>query len=100
MSNKTIAIINFNQYDGKYNTKSYMYFETKLRAERYLKGNGYEPDVTLKIKRDALSALKSAHKKFEGVELNFRSLIKAIRIRQMGFTNWRQMVAEQVMGVK
>jgi hypothetical protein len=62
--------------------------------------NDVEPEVKLNIKRDALSALKSAHKKFEGVELNFRSLIKAIRIRQMGFTNWRQMVAEQVMGVK
>jgi hypothetical protein len=62
--------------------------------------NDVEPDVNLKLKRDALSALKSAHKKFEGVELNFRSLIKAIRIRQMGFSNWRSMVAEQVMGVK
>lgn len=62
--------------------------------------NVVEPDVDLKIKKDALSALNAAFKKFEGVELNFRSLIKAIRIRQMGFTNWRQMVAEQVMGVK
>tara|TARA_S200002703_G_scaffold114738_1_gene100246 strand:- start:109 stop:894 length:786 start_codon:yes stop_codon:yes gene_type:complete len=62
--------------------------------------NVVEPDVDLKIKKDALSALNTAFKKFEGVELNFRSLIKAIRIRQMGFGNWRQMVAEQVMGVK
>jgi replication-associated recombination protein RarA len=62
--------------------------------------NVVEPDVDLKIKKDALSALNAAFKKFEGVELNFRSLIKAIRIRQMGFGNWRQMVAEQVMGVK
>ena len=62
--------------------------------------NVVEPDVDLKIKKDALSALNQAFKKFEGVELNFRSLIKAIRIRQMGFGNWRQMVAEQVMGVK
>ena len=59
-----------------------------------------EPGVDMRLKRDALNALKGAHKKFEGVELNFRSLIKAIRIRQMGFRNWRSMVAEQVMGVK
>lgn len=59
-----------------------------------------EPEVDMKTKREALSALNSAFKKFEGVELNFRSLIKAIRIRQMGFTNWRAMIAEQVMGVK
>ena len=58
-----------------------------------------EPDVDMKTKREALSALKGAFKKFQGVELNFRSLIKAIRIRQMGFTNWRAMIAEQVMGV-
>jgi len=58
-----------------------------------------EPDVNMTIKKDALSALRSAFKKFKGVELNFRSLIKAIRIRQMGFKNWRAMIAEQVMGV-
>lgn len=58
-----------------------------------------EPDVDMKIKREALTALNAAFKKFEGVELNFRSLIKAIRIRQMGFRNWRAMIAEQVMGV-
>ena len=59
-----------------------------------------EPGVDMRIKRDALNALKAAFIKFEGVELNFRSLIKAIRIRQMGFRNWRAMIAEQVMGVK
>lgn len=58
-----------------------------------------EPGVDMRIKRDALTALNTAYKKFEGVELNFRSLIKAIRIRQMGFRNWRAMIAEQVMGV-
>jgi len=58
-----------------------------------------EPSVDMRIKRDALNALSSAFGKFEGVELNFRSLIKAIRIRQMGFRNWRAMIAEQVMGV-
>lgn len=58
-----------------------------------------EPNVDMRIKRDALTALNAAYKKYEGVELNFRSLIKAIRIRQMGFRNWRAMIAEQVMGV-
>lgn len=53
----------------------------------------------MSIKQDALDALREAHAKYAGVELNFRSLIKAIRIRQMGFDNWREMVAEQVMGV-
>jgi hypothetical protein len=58
-----------------------------------------ETQVTdMRIKRDALNALKAAHNKFDNVELNLRSLIKAIRIRQMGFRNWRQMITEQVIG--
>lgn len=54
-----------------------------------------EPEVPMKIKTDALKALKEAAEKFEGVSLNFRSLIKAIRIRKMNFENWQVMVAEQ-----
>jgi len=58
-----------------------------------------EPQIEdIKIKKDALNALASAHKKFDGVNLNFRSLIKAIRIRQMNFSNWRKMITEQVIG--
>ena len=58
-----------------------------------------ETQVTdMRIKRDALNALKQAHNQFDNVELNLRSLIKAIRIRQMGFRNWRQMITEQVIG--
>lgn len=61
----------------------------------YDKLDEVEPKVEVNIKRDALKALKEAAEKFEGVSLNFRSLIKAIRIRQMGFDNWEVMVAEQ-----
>jgi DNA polymerase III delta prime subunit len=58
-----------------------------------------EPGVdSLKLKRDALNALRAINKKYDNVQLNFRSLIKAIRIRQMGFKNWKNMVAEQVVG--
>jgi hypothetical protein len=57
-----------------------------------------EPNVTdLTIKLEALDALKYAYENFAGVELNFRSLIKAIRIRQMNFANWQDMVIEQVI---
>lgn len=58
-----------------------------------------EPGVPGAIKMDALSGLADAHARYQGVELNFRSLIKAIRIRQAGFPNWKSMIAEQVMGV-
>jgi hypothetical protein len=60
-----------------------------------------EPQVKdLELKKEALEALKNAYEKYMNVELNFRSLIKAIRIRQMGFDGWEDMIAEQVMGVE
>lgn len=58
-----------------------------------------EPGVSGIVKMDALQGLTEAYAKYQGVELNFRSLIKAIRIRQAGFLNWKSMIAEQVMGV-
>lgn len=58
-----------------------------------------EPKVPIGQKTEALEALRAAYRKYAGVELNLRSLIKAIRIRQAGFGNWREMVAEQVMGI-
>ena len=58
-----------------------------------------EPGVPGTVKMDALDGLEEAYERYQGVELNFRSLIKAIRIRQAGFENWKSMIAEQVMGV-
>ena len=58
MSNKTITIIEFNEYDGQRSKFSEMYFETKLRAERYLKGNGYEPDDIFGWKKDYFYSAK------------------------------------------
>ena len=59
MSEKTITVIKFVQYDGKHTSKDHMYFETKLRAERYLKGNGYEPDGVLQWKKDYVYSAKT-----------------------------------------
>ena len=60
MSEKTITVIEFVHYDGKHTSKDYMYFETKLGAERYLKGNGYEPDgiYTSEWKKDYFYSAK------------------------------------------
>lgn len=54
-----------------------------------------ETKVNMNLKLEAFTALKQAADKFNDVELNMRSLIKAIRIRQMGFENWAMMIAEQ-----
>jgi hypothetical protein len=59
MSEKTITVIEFVHYDGKHTSKDHMYFETKLRAERYLKGNGYEPDGVLQWKKDYVYSAKT-----------------------------------------
>ena len=58
MSEKTITVIEFVHYDGKHTSKDHMYFETKLRAERYLKGNGYQPDDIFGWKKDYLYSAK------------------------------------------
>jgi len=58
-----------------------------------------EPKAPMSQKTEALEALIAAYETYAGVELNFRSLIKSIRIRQAGFGNWKQMIAEQVMGI-
>lgn len=58
-----------------------------------------EPKANMGHKQEALDALVAVYDKYAGVELNLRSLIKAIRIRQAGFGNWRDMIAEQVMGI-
>ena len=59
MSNKTITVVEFIHYDGKHTCKDHMYFETKLRAERYLKGNGYEPDDIFGWKKDYVYSAKT-----------------------------------------
>lgn len=75
-------------------------FDLELTPEQLLermqdKLEEMEPRVSMKEKQAALNCLKQVHAKFEGVELNFRSLVKAIRIKQAGFDNWHMMVAEQ-----
>ena len=41
--------------------------------------------------------MKKLEKKFDGVEINLRSFIKASRICAMGFKDCESMVAEQII---
>ena len=59
-----------------------------------------EPKASMKVKTAALKALTQAADTFDNVEISFRSLIKAIRIRQMNFPNWAMMIAEQCVTVE
>jgi hypothetical protein len=54
-----------------------------------------EPSINKASKVMALEIMKSLHSKYNGVEVNIRSLIKAARICQMKFDNPTEMIAEQ-----
>jgi len=67
------------------------------RMEQKLKE--VEPKVDLRTKKKALAVLAEVAAEYENVELNFRSLIKAIRIAEMKFQGWEFMVAQQCVRV-
>ena len=56
-----------------------------------------ETNIPANIKKKALRIMKELSKKYEGVEINLRSFIKASRICAMGFANSEAMVAEQII---
>ena len=56
-----------------------------------------EKKIPVEIKEKALHIMKSLEKKYDGVEINLRSFIKACRICAMGFDNAEGMVAEQII---
>ena len=68
-----------------------------MRMEQLL--TKIEPNVRMENKREALDLMKELYDEYEGVSVNLRSLIKAIRIANMGFTNTKAMIAEQVITI-
>jgi len=56
-----------------------------------------ERSIPLKAKEQALEVMKKLHAKYDGVDINLRSFIKASRICAMGFDNPEAMVAEQII---
>jgi len=56
-----------------------------------------ETKIPNEVKDKALEIMKSLEKKYDGVEINLRSFIKACRICAMGFENAEGMVAEQII---
>ena len=59
--------------------------------------NDIEKKIPSEVKNKALEIMKSLEKKYDGVEINLRSFIKACRICAMGFDNAEGMVAEQII---
>ena len=56
-----------------------------------------EKKIPAEVKDKALNIMKSLEAKYEGVEINLRSFIKACRICAMGFDDCESMVAEQIV---
>jgi len=56
-----------------------------------------ETKIPNEVKDTALEIMKGLEKKYDGVEINLRSFIKACRICAMGFENAEGMVAEQII---
>ena len=59
--------------------------------------NQIETKIPNEVKDKALQIMKDLEKKYDGVEINLRSFIKACRICAMGFENAEGMVAEQII---
>ena len=57
-----------------------------------------ETKIPVEVKDKALKIMKELREaKYDGVEINLRSFIKACRICAMGFDNAEGMVAEQIV---
>jgi hypothetical protein len=56
-----------------------------------------EPGIKTEHKMHALEVMKNINEKYEGVEINIRSLIKASRIIAMGFDNPEEAICEQII---
>jgi hypothetical protein len=58
-----------------------------------------EPNIPQQAKDQARQIMQELHDKYDGVEINLRSFIKAARICAMGFEDPTSMVAEQIIVV-
>ena len=56
-----------------------------------------ETKIPVEVKEKALKIMKDLEAKYDGVEINLRSFIKAARICAMGFADCESMVAEQIV---
>jgi predicted GIY-YIG superfamily endonuclease len=69
-----------------------------IRMEQLL--HKIEPSISNESKVMALDIMKDLYSKYNNVEVNIRSLIKASRICQMKFDNPIEMIAEQIISSK
>ena len=100
---KIIFISNISQskLDEAIKSRSFVSDITMNTNQMFKRIDDLKDDIEKKIpgevKDKALEIMKSLEKKYDGVEINLRSFIKACRICAMGFDNAESMVAEQII---
>ncbi len=66
-----------------------------LRMEQLI--GKMENKIPMAAKKQALEIMRDLHSKYEGIDINLRSFIKAARICAMGFEDPTSLVAEQII---
>jgi hypothetical protein len=66
-----------------------------LRMEQLI--GKMENKIPMAAKKQALEIMKDLYSKYEGIDINLRSFIKAARICAMGFEDPTSLVAEQII---
>ena len=100
---KIIFISNISQskLDDAIKSRSFVSDITMNTKQMFKRIDDLKDDIEKKIpsevKDKALQIMKRLEKKYDGVEINLRSFIKACRICAMGFDNAEGMVAEQII---
>ena len=69
-----------------------------LRMEQLM--DKMEKRIPMKAKQQALEIMKDLHSKYEGIDINLRSFIKAARICAMGFDDPSSLIAEQIISAE
>ena len=96
-----ISNINQNKLDSAIRSRSFVADITMNTQQMFLRMTQLlktmEPSIPVVAKEQALEIMKDLDSKYNGVDINLRSFIKAARICAMGFEDPTMLIAEQII---
>jgi hypothetical protein len=96
-----ISNINQNKLDSAIRSRSFVADITMNTQQMFIRMTQLlktmEPSIPLVAKEQALEIMKELDSKYNGVDINLRSFIKAARICAMGFDDPTMLIAEQII---
>ena len=96
-----ISNINQNKLDSAIRSRSFVADITMNTQQMFLRMTQLlktmEPSIPAVAKEQALEIMKELDSKYNGVDINLRSFIKAARICAMGFEDPTMLIAEQII---